>query len=437
MAICCSKCGVESPLEGAFHRLQITRRISRWYCPLCMHERNTTSSLAFLTAGALALPVGLVLHYVDGHAKQYGWLSLSFALFVPFQVVCLAAHELGHALTAKLLGLRLFSVCFGGCGRIAFMIRTLGCDVTFMTVPIGGMTVARPKSTRFVRLRMLFFVLGGLLANLLFVLLSAWLWRRYAEYWIGSWVLAVFGASNFFTLVVNSVPQVVAINGQKLPSDGLQLLTIPFTSKEHIETMHACYFTLEGAEARERGNPEAAKSWFAQGLAAYPDDVNNWNGLALMLLDDGDYLAAKRIYERLLDQKQDDPTCRALFQNNIAWADLMTGDQALLDEADRFSAEAFQVLPWVSEVKGTRGSVLIDLGRIEEGVALVEQAMKHNRQKQNQAFNACYLALAALRLGNLEKAAEYQETAIRLDPKCVLLNRVDREREKLGGAGRA
>ena len=71
MAIRCTKCGVESPLEGAFHRLQITRRISRWYCPLCMHERNTTSSLALLTAGTLALPVGLVLHYVDGHAKQY------------------------------------------------------------------------------------------------------------------------------------------------------------------------------------------------------------------------------------------------------------------------------------------------------------------------------------------------------------------------------
>ena len=438
MPIRCSKCGIESPLVSAFHRLQITRRISRWYCPPCAGRRTAANNSLWLIAAVLAVPLGLMLLRLDSPGQKYGWHLLTFALFVVFQAICIVPHELGHAVTALILGMRLFNVCIGACGKVAFVIRVLGYDVVFMTIPLGGTTLATPKSTRFVRFKEFLLVLSGPMANAVLIVVAVWLGQHVAGYDVAKWGVTVFVYANLFVLALNLFPQILTLNGQRIPSDGRQLLSIPFLSSDRIRELHASYFTLEGLEARERGNLESAQAWFEQGLAAYPDDVACSSGLGTVLLDVADYPRAKQIFERLLEQKKDDMGLGALFKNNIAWTDLLIGDRQLLDEADRFSSEAIEVLPWVSEIKGTRGSVLIELGRIEDGVSLVEQAMKQNRQRQNQAFNASYLALAMLRLGNLEKAADYQKAAVRLDPKCALRNRLEVEKEKLrDGARRA
>ena len=54
----------------------------------------------------------------------------------------------------------------------------------------------------------------------------------------------------------------------------------------------------------------------------------------------------------------------------------MLADPTLLEEAERFSRQALGELPWLSYVRGTRGSVLIELGQIDEGVQHVEAAFQ-------------------------------------------------------------
>lgn len=254
--------------------------------------------------------------------------------------------------------MRLFNVCIGACGKVAFVIRVLGYDVAFMTIPLGGTTLATPKSTRFVRFKEFLLVLSGPLANAVLIVVAVWLGQHVAGYEVAKWAVTVFVYANLFVLALNLFPQVLTLNGQRIPSDGRQLLSIPFLSSDRIRELHASYFTLEGLEARERGNLESAQAWFEQGLAAYPDDVACSSGLGTVLLDVADYPRAKQIFESLLEQKKDDMGLSALFKNNIAWTDLLIGGRQLLDEADRFSAEAIQVLPWVAEIRGTRGSVL-------------------------------------------------------------------------------
>ena len=54
----------------------------------------------------------------------------------------------------------------------------------------------------------------------------------------------------------------------------------------------------------------------------------------------------------------------ALVANNYAWACYMLDDAALLDDADRASAEAHQQLPNAASILGTRGAVLVARGRV-------------------------------------------------------------------------
>ena len=99
-------------------------------------------------------------------------------------------------------------------------------------------------------------------------------------------------------------------------------------------------------------------------------------------------------------------------------------------EADNFSAHALAVMPWSALFKGTRGSVLVELGWIDEGVTLLRQALNDNPSKQHRALDACYLALAMSGNRDDRKAGRHLRRARRLDPNCTLLGRVEREVEQ-------
>ena len=102
----------------------------------------------------------------------------------------------------------------------------------------------------------------------------------------------------------------------------------------------------------------------------------------------------------------------------------------LADASDRGTAPDIQ--PKSDGLFHRGGSVLIELGRIDEGVELLGQAFDGNMTKQNKAFNACYLALAMSRKGDEGEATRFLEKARRLDSTCPLIGRVEREVARLG-----
>ncbi len=74
--------------------------------------------------------------------------------------------------------------------------------------------------------------------------------------------------------------------------------------------------------------------------------------------------------------------------------------------------------------RGTRGSVLIDLGRIEEGKALLKEVLEKTESTIDKTFSNIFLALAEKQQDNLEKAREYAKKATEIDPDCPALKRV-------------
>ncbi|MGA1840988.1 MAG: tetratricopeptide repeat protein [bacterium] len=101
--------------------------------------------------------------------------------------------------------------------------------------------------------------------------------------------------------------------------------------------------------------------------------------------------------------------------------------QGLLEEADKFSAQAYQSFPWVPAFKGTRGIVLVELGELDKGIVLLKQAMKENEETRSKAIDAAYLAIAEGRKGNFECAKQYLDIAIQFDATCSLIERAQNE----------
>ena len=167
-------------------------------------------------------------------------------------------------------------------------------------------------------------------------------------------------------------------------------------SRKSMETWHSLTFYYEAMESLERGNLQDAELWLAKGIAAYPD--NSWAVLAQagILNHQHQWAEARELYLRALNQPESTPEFQAHLWNAIAWMDLMIATPPLLGEADQFSRQALEEIPWSSYAKGTRGSVLIELGEIEEGVPLVEQALREHDKPSDKALNACYLAIAMI-----------------------------------------
>jgi hypothetical protein len=62
---------------------------------------------------------------------------------------------------------------------------------------------------------------------------------------------------------------------------------------------------------------------------------------------------------------------------------------------------------------------------------LLQQAMLAHTDDSAIAFDACFIAIGAIRSGNLELAKKNLALARKLDPKCWMLERTKREVEQV------
>jgi Tfp pilus assembly protein PilF len=126
---------------------------------------------------------------------------------------------------------------------------------------------------------------------------------------------------------------------------------------------------------------------------------------------------------RVLEDERHDPLWNPPLWNNLAWVDLILGDPALHEEADHFSAMAYAASPETASIRGTRGAVLIEMGRIAEGMSLVLSAHDEHSLPRHRAFNAAHLAIGASATGREGQAAAYLERARAYDPNCPMIGR--------------
>jgi tetratricopeptide (TPR) repeat protein len=427
MTIRCAQCGLESQVEAAFHveRGWFSAQ-HRAYCPTCQHQRALQSARKTILGGLFFSGFSIAqLIGFNFHPMAWWPVRISFAFLLCIPLILL--HELAHASMARWLGLRVYAMVIGY-GKTWLKGRLGEIDWEFRLIPLGGMTGIATPPGPFYRLRLFLALLAGPAVHLFLALLAglALAGTHPASILHGFW--QVFFYTNLGLLLISIYPEKVSSPYGETGTDGYKLLAIPFWKQEEIDRHTAAYFIQEGLRAIQRKDLPAAQRWLSEGQARYPGSLLMQNGLGFLLFHIGQYAAARQTFLDLFAmQHNPPPEVKYMALNNIAYANLFLKETALLTEAQQYSAEAYQNMPWMPAIVGTRGAVLVESGEIADGLALLRQAMSEHTDPHSKALNACHIAIGESRLGHRRVAEEYLQAARALDPHCFLLNQAEKE----------
>ncbi len=350
-----------------------------------------------------------------------GWFFANFLLGCVLIVPLLVTHELAHAFVGGLARLRVFEIRIG-VGRVLFKGRVGATRISVHSILIGGHTLFAAKSARWLRLRTFVSILAG---PALHFLLAAgamlFLGRDGIEKHLGSsnalfafdgW--AAFIYANAYLFLVNMLP---AFRGETRlgMTDGSQLLRIPFLAKPELDDVLAAHLSLEANESLRVGKISQAIQIYTDGLKEHP---GNWllrHDLSCAQLLCGNFEEARCTLSELREAQppQADENLRLLLDNNLVYAELMTGtrDPQRLALADELSKNMLARRPNVPHFLGTRGSVLVRLGRPVEAIELLNKSYKLHSEQDSRAIISAWLCLAHSALSNLQQARDWLDKA--------------------------
>jgi hypothetical protein len=390
-------------------------------------NRTVSRSLVFLLlVYVLVLDTSGNLHLVPS--------LLNGVLFLVASALAVALHEGGHALAALAAGLRPFAILVGGGPRI--WSGYVGyCHVTIGLLPGAGVTMIASPDKRSIRSRLAITYLGGPLAT------AACLASALGPGWQGSYGATVFptvasselapwgmfALVNAIFLAVSVLPWRNRRSGEPAvrASDGWRLFALPWLSDAHIDSIDRAWVASEIARLIhcERLDEAVRRFEGAEENSAPRDDFVRLLGATAYLLQE-DFAKGRQLLVAAVPGEIREG--RAIRLNALAWADVMLEDPALLAEADRFSEEALAVLPKHPALRGTRGAVLVAMGRPGEAVPHLRYAKANQASPRSKGYNAAWLALARAALGDPRQARAELEEATRLNAESVATRRARR-----------
>ena len=405
--VVCRTCGATTNDPKFFVR-RSTGLSSAYTCRPCV-EAKARRGAGWTVASAVLL--GIVGLWMEASGQgmvqvgprqqvDYGAILLFSSLLYLCSFVHVVPHELGHALVGKLTGFHVLRITVG-VGSPLVERRVGSTSIDIRAFPVGGLTYGTTSARRALRTRLWLFAAGGPAATIA-VTVVAW---RLALAFSGTWAGAVLAAFTFAGVVL-ALGNLFPYRSGGQTTDGWKLLTTPFMSRSELDQMVAQSGAVEVVEHLRRGDHDDALSRARAMVDESPDSVESRTALAVVLLRAERWAeAGDEIRDQLATLDLDDDK-RTLHLNNLAWADLMTGDPSLLDEADRASAEAFASQPWRHAIRGTRGSVLVERGELTQGIELLRSSELRSHEPRSRASTDAYLAIALARSGNVWDARQ-------------------------------
>ncbi len=421
----CSRCGVESEIEQAFTvRKTWAGLVTRTYCPLCWEKVYIRGQL-FSVAGMVLLVAMLDTLYF-GRGVEKVLLDFLFLALINFPLV--VAHELAHTAAGLLLGIRIFRVMIGY-GRVLTSGRMFGITWELRVWPFGAGTLMASPPQSGSRWRMFGAILAGpalhavllgaaVVFQFLLLILQGWFGVKAAALINGTGLFIFY---NLVLLIFNAIPMRAGVPFGQTGTDGLQMLQQAFLKPKQQELQFQSYYVMEALDAGERNDMDAARRWIEQGLARFPEQPALRISQGVNWVKQKKFPEAREVFLSLLPSEEaKKPFFKNLMLNNIAYADILMRDPELLPEADRYSAEAFRQLRWEPSIIGTRGAVLVEMNRLEEGIGLLKEALEKQKDASGKASDAYHIAVAEGRRGNVEESRRYFELARKYDPNLYL-----------------
>jgi hypothetical protein len=317
-------------------------------------------------------------------------LILSLCAWLYFSIFC---HELGHFVCAKLVGMspRLIRV-----GRGFNVIRAsfFGAQLELCILPFGGLTHAYHPATGWskfedLKLKLITYHIGGCLANsvLLTCSITLLIYTGFPLCLYFIWIEVV-------SIITAIVPNDVSKYGMKFPSDGKQIFFIITKNYQRL------FFTDHQKEisriAGDRAEPQAL----------FKNDIKI---LELFVkaeteLDHQRFDEAIALWNQLLNAENASDVERAYILDLLASIVINLGQKQYLTHADRWSREAMKLAGYSKTIQGTRGAILVELGKYEEGKRNLFPLTGPDNDPVDIAISSYYLAKADHHLGNSGQA---------------------------------
>lgn len=428
----CANCETRTDIPESFYQIQPHfKKGAHLLCPACKEINKAHIFCWHLFLKLSPSLVGLLI-LIFFPATGLGCLVINAGLFQAAHLLSIAPHEFAHAITAKLLGFRVFAVHLGS-GEEFREFNVLGFPTVLHVHPAGGLVSTAPNVKAHYIWKYSLVLLAGPAANIalsfFFLWLSNWNWREFTRMAEHLCPLQMFAAANLTVFARSIWPSKSAYGEETHYSDGLATLVTLKSHAAQFNLHHASRYVNECQLLMNNNSFTEANQWLDQAEALYPHQWEIFYYRGLCKIYTNQHPEAQRCFAIALGLGKEVPNLRPAILNNIAYSIALAPTADGLSEAASFSQEALLDSPKRSYFIGTRGAVLIALGKPEEGRVLLRQAMQTHDTPNAKAQIACWLAMAEAQLGDLEMGRKYLAEARKLDPTCCLLARTE---QKLG-----
>lgn len=357
---------------------------------------------------------------------DFVWLWLC-GLLVSYGLI--AVHETGHAIAGYLVGIEITDLTIGHWRKL-FTFNVGSVLVTIRAAPSTGYVSPVASSALFSAPRFTFFLLAGVLAEAWVIALTASLPAIPQLDSLGATALELSRLNVFCIggthIVFNLLPRRVSFGGTLHFTDGLQLLDFWRTRPEHGARKKRLAELLEVNALCSAKKFPAARDRLLAMLAQELDD-GLLSSLGNLHVECGEFDQAEAIWRGLLAKPG--LTSQKLAETLDALCCLLIfhGRNDLLPEADAWSTEALRHSPYAITLKGTRGSILIELGRIDAGIQMLNDVLKRSECPTDRAISSAYLAKACAAKGDRTVALQWLEKSRALNPDHLVVKRIAAE----------
>ena len=266
---------------------------------------------------------------------------------------------------------------------------------------VGFVAFCPPLVTR--TLPMLVIVLGGVLGNLALIGAIAAAAAAGAVADGADGPLRTIVLTQMFLIVMDLVPHRGMVEGKKLASDGLQLVHLLWNARQGLTDGVRLYRAMLAPYARPQASP-------------LPISPASSRLLCLMVQPkEWEDAAAMRTYMEALERELSSgvtPEEELLVLDSLVTTGLTWGNPSLRPRLDQWSLRALQLGPHVETLRGSRGAVLVELGRWEEGKAVLA-GLAAAEGSFDAFMKQTYLARAEHALGNRASAEQLAGAARR------------------------
>ncbi|MGE3800837.1 MAG: site-2 protease family protein [Candidatus Kapaibacterium sp.] len=404
---------------------QVTEEVrQRALCRECSERRYAERQKALVVlVGTFTAISGIVVWLTP--SGYNGWMLLNIALAVLFIGLSILPHELGHALAAKALGMKLFGVEIG-VGKELFKFCWLGTDWRVKMVPTYGVVTAAylPYYSPF---RLFLMILAGPAVNALIILALLLIGPDLLSVSDGADSGILFGFdlifANALVLLTSIIPYRTDSPQGRVASDGMKLISIIKSLSDPYEAERGYWYEVGSVEHRYGNYVEAARAYERViEIDRYDPHAKLSLGSVQVLI--GDYERARHIFLELLNWPKMSEEDRASILNQIAFTNVLIGDDELLEEADRFSEEALQFDPAEGLFYGTRGAVLVLQGDLDQGILHLHQALDRLVRPEDCGVDLLFIAHAHYMAGEIEEATAAIEEVAELNLDYPLLTSI-------------